>query len=154
RINLESLRGRRFGVQELIEPAYVQLDPRDAETLRSHLPAFIELGYRIEEFSDGFLVRAIPSLVRTPDPVVALRLIVEDLQEHRRSPSESALDGVLAAMACHMSIRVGDPLTMDQMASLIRRLGDLEDLDVCAHGRPTMMKITFRELERRFGRLG
>ncbi len=154
RINLETLRGRDFGVQELIEPAYVELQPREAEALRSLTGEFGELGFRVEEFGDGFLVRAVPALVNVPEPGVALRAILEDLHERRGPVSRSALDGVLESMACHMSIRAGDPMTMDAMADLVRRLGRLEEPGVCAHGRPTLMRLGFGALEKRFGRLG
>jgi len=154
RINLERLQSREFGVQELIEPAFIHLDRRDLETLRNNLEHFEELGYRIEEFGTGVLVRSVPVLFRMPDPAVALRSVLEDIQERKRGVKTTVLEGVLESMACHASIKAGDPMTMDQMADLVAALDRLENPEVCAHGRPTMIKLPFQYMEKKFGRLG
>ncbi len=154
RINLERLQSREFGVQELIEPAFIHLDRRDLETLKDNLEHFEELGYQIEEFGTGVLVRAVPVLFRMPDPARSLRSILEDIQERKRGVKTTVLEGVLESMACHASIKAGDPMTMDQMADLVSALDRLENPEVCAHGRPTMIKLPFQYMEKKFGRLG
>jgi len=154
RINLERLQSREFGVQELIEPAFIHLDVRDLETLRNNLEHFEELGYQIEEFGTGVLIRAVPVLFRMPDPAVALRSVLEDIQERKRGVRTTVLEGVLESMACHASIKAGDPMTMDQMADLVAALDRLDNPEVCAHGRPTMIKLPFQYMEKKFGRLG
>jgi len=154
RINLERLQSREFGVQELIEPAFIHLDRRDLETLKNNQEHLEELGYQIEEFGTGVLIRAVPVLFRMPDPARSLRSILEDVQERKRGVRTTVLEGVLESMACHASIKAGDPMTMDQMADLIAALDTLDNPEVCAHGRPTMIKLPFQYMEKKFGRLG
>jgi DNA mismatch repair protein MutL len=57
-----------------------------------------------------------------------------------------------ALLACHNAIRAGQPLSDPEMRALIRQLEGVESPGHCAHGRPTMLHISQRDLEREFSR--
>jgi DNA mismatch repair protein MutL len=59
---------------------------------------------------------------------------------------------VADTMACKASVRFGDRLSREEAVALLRESGALDRAFVCPHGRPTVWRIPFSELRRRFGR--
>jgi DNA mismatch repair protein MutL len=58
------------------------------------------------------------------------------------------------SIACHGAIKAGDQLTIDEMKELIRQLEETQQPRSCPHGRPTMIHLSARQLEKEFGRTG
>ena len=65
---------------------------------------------------------------------------------------EAVLAEVLDMMACKAAVKAGDALSEREIAELLQQLGAIERATNCPHGRPTAMRIPWREIERRFGR--
>jgi DNA mismatch repair protein MutL len=59
---------------------------------------------------------------------------------------------ILAVMACKAAVKAGSPLTTEEMQSLIARADQIEKATSCPHGRPTMLRLTLRDLEKQFHR--
>jgi DNA mismatch repair protein MutL len=62
------------------------------------------------------------------------------------------LDELMHSMACRSAIMAGDPITEEQASELMRRADLIDNPQSCAHGRPTSLRLTFRELIRHFKR--
>ena len=93
------------------------------------------------------IVRAIPGGVRNWEDGRLLREILADL-----GGGLPAVDSILRSFACHSAIRAGDRLTLEEMESLTDQLFAPEFPFTCPHGRPTMLRVELRELEKRFHR--
>jgi len=65
---------------------------------------------------------------------------------------EAVLAEVLDMMACKAAVKAGDALSEREIAELLQQLDAIERATNCPHGRPTAMRIPWREIERRFGR--
>ena len=82
-----------------------------------------------------------------------LRDLIQELAEWGRARSiDEKKDELMSLVACHSAIRAGERLSQEQMARLV---GEMHGADVpyaCAHGRPTLVRITRKELERLFKR--
>ena len=74
--------------------------------------------------------------------------------EHEKKPSnlQGRKEMILHYMACRSAIKFGQKLSIDEMDSLLKQLDEIDRPYTCPHGRPTMIKLTFDELERMFGR--
>jgi DNA mismatch repair protein MutL len=97
-------------------------------------------------------VHAVPKLLQRASPE---RLVRDLLSEVTRSGGRSfsnAVDLALATMACHGSIRAGDPLSATEAAALLAALDEADFAGHCPHGRPVVTYIGWAELERKVGR--
>ena len=150
RIQLEKILAQRklnkIEIQGLLEPATFEVEPKQAETLKSHLGEIRDLGFEIEYFGSlTFLVRSIPALLSGKDWASALRDSLE-------SPASGWSENLAITLACHSAIRAGQALNPEEMRELIRQLERTLLPNSCPHGRPTMIQLPLKQLEREFGR--
>jgi DNA mismatch repair protein MutL len=68
------------------------------------------------------------------------------------SVSDAVTDKALKLMACHVSVRAGEKLELAEMRELVAQLYRAEDPYSCPHGRPTIIHMTRKQLEEKFGR--
>ena len=149
-------RRRAGGVQAqgLVTPAAVELSPAE-EALVSHLrPALAALGFELEPFGRATVrLLAVPAIAADRDAVTLFRLCLADLGDERGEHAGRDLEERLAiATACHTAVRAGDRLDHTKMAALLEDLARAEDPYSCFHGRPTMVRLRERDLERWFYR--
>ena len=113
------------------------------------------LGFEVEEFGGGSLrVSAFPSLLTREDCDVALRALADDLEGlDRGSKVEDAIKRIAATMACHAAVKANYPLTMEKMAHILEELRRTAYSTICPHGRPVMLRLTRREVEKNFQRI-
>jgi DNA mismatch repair protein MutL len=150
RILLEKIQaqraGRKIEVQGLLEPAALEVDPRRAAVLSNHLEELAGFGFSIEVFGEStFLLRAVPAILRDRD---WNSLLQEALDTLSNNWSESFAN----TLACHSAIRAGQILSDAEMQELIKQLEQTALPNSCPHGRPTMIHLTIRQIEKEFGR--
>jgi DNA mismatch repair protein MutL len=83
------------------------------------------------------------------------RLARDLLDEARRSGGRGfseAVDRAIATMACHGSLRAGDPVSREEVTALLEALDGVDHAGHCPHGRPLLMHIRYADLERQVGR--
>ena len=161
RVRFERLldRASRHAVesQGLIEPLVVDLPPDLLPVLDAHGEALRELGYDVEPFGGGATrLRAVPAILGTRDPGPALERVLRDLKEREAADWAVAgtRDRLAATLACHSAVRAGQPLNVEQMASIVRDVFRTAHPTLCPHGRPTLVRVPREELSRWFGRTG
>ncbi len=137
-------------VQGLLEPATLEVNPKQEEILKSCYQDLSEFGFTIEPFGDRtYLVRTIPRLLHNGDWAGMLRELLDSLSgEGKNDWSEN----VAISLACHGAVRSGKKLTDDEMRELVRQLEQTANPHTCPHGRPTMIHLSAGQLEREFGR--
>jgi DNA mismatch repair protein MutL len=143
--------------QMLLTPAVVTLAPDLAAILDGQAEHLRAVGFDVEGFGGGSArLRAVPAVLGTADPGPALIAILRDLLE--RESSEWAVgeqsERVAATVACHSSVRAGEPLSPEAMAAIVRDLGSTRHPDRCPHGRPTTARILRDDVARWFERTG
>ena len=138
-------------VQGLLEPLAVEIQPSQVQALEAWRDTLANYGFHGEPFGDNvFLLRGVPGGLKETDPEGLLGEVLELLSK-AQDPAQAA-DGVAASIACHSAVRAGDPLSQEEMASLVRQLEAAESPHTCPHGRPTMVHMSAASLEREFGR--
>jgi len=149
---LDAMDAQGFGSQRLLVPLTVELDPVEMSIFRGAEGLFAQLGFEVRELGPRTLiVDTIPSELRNWEDGAVFHQILGTVAEELEARSE-ARDAMAAAMACHTSIRAGEPLSLEEMRTLVGRLLDTREPYVCPHGRPTVVRILLSEMDRMFRR--
>ncbi len=158
RILFEELRRRmeEQGVpaQRLLMPLTIQLAPRDADWIAQNLPTLHKMGIGIEAFGAGtWKIDTLPQFIRATDPLPLLRDIIDELRQTSVNTSKLRLgEDVIATTVCRHAVKANDFLREPELVRLIQDLLACELPYCCPHGRPTMIQISYAELEKKFGR--
>ncbi|HZJ31864.1 MAG TPA: DNA mismatch repair endonuclease MutL [Vicinamibacterales bacterium] len=151
----ERLTAGRLESQRLLEPLLVNLPPSGRQALLAHGADLERLGFEIEEFGgDTIRVSAYPAVLRSEDCDATLRTLADDLEGlDRGSRVEEAIKKIAATMACHAAVKANYPLTAEKMAHILDELRRTAYSTICPHGRPVMLRLTRREVEKNFQRI-
>ena len=141
--------------QRLLVPMLVDLPPAARQTLTSHAADLERLGFELEEFGgEAVRVTACPALLGREDCAAALRSLAQDLEGFDRgSGVDAAIKRIAATTACHAAVKANYPLTHEKMAHILDELRRTAYSTICPHGRPVMLRITRREVEKNFQRI-
>jgi DNA mismatch repair protein MutL len=151
----ERLTERPLESQRLLTPVILELDPGEHQTLVSHQEDLVRFGFEVEDFG-GTSVRvgAVPALLDWSRSEEALRAVAGDLDGLAPGASvHVALRQMAATMACHAAVKANDPLTREKMQYLLDELRRTAHSSVCPHGRPVVLRLTRREIEKSFERI-
>jgi DNA mismatch repair protein MutL len=151
----ERLINGRLESQRLLEPMILELPPSSRHALVSRAADLERLGFEIEEFGgDTLRVSAFPALLRREECPTALRALAEDLETAGTTATvDDAIKKIAATMACHAAVKANDPLTPEKMAHILEELHRTSYSTICPHGRPVMLRLTRREVEKNFQRI-
>ncbi len=140
--------------QPLLVPAVVELRPREAALLTDACEALERIGFELEPFgTNSFAVRAVPALLADANPATLVHDLIEELAEEGSSRRlTDAAEDVLATLACHSAVRIGQSLNSEQIRSLLIAMDSIDFAGNCPHGRPAFLTFPRGELERRFRR--
>lgn len=142
--------------QLLLVPETIDMEPDRLEAFDRSKETLARLGIECEMFGEEtIVVRGMPALLGA---VSAKSLFSELLAlpewENWDSLVEERIDEVLVRMSCHGSVRSGRLLNRDEVHALVDTLIEAESSAFCPHGRPTSIRLSARELENMFGRVG
>jgi DNA mismatch repair protein MutL len=140
--------------QRLLLPETVELSARDASFLREQLPALTRLGVGLSEFGERtFLLDALPPFVKATDARRFVVELVDELKATGRELNSLRLgEHTVAKTVCRHAVKANDPLAGRELESLVEDLRHCAMPYTCPHGRPTLIEMNFRELEKKFGR--
>ena len=140
--------------QKLLLPETVELPPRDAQFLREQLASLIKLGVGLNEFGERtFLLDALPPFVKVPDARRFVFDLVDELRAAGREVNLARLgEHTVAKTVCRHAVKANDPLRGAELENLVEDLRRCAMPYTCPHGRPTLIEMNYRELERKFGR--
>src|SRR5688572_10005145 len=152
---MERLSSGRLESQRLLEPILVELSPEGRQALVSHAADLDRLGFGVDEFGgDTLRITGVPALLGREDAVNAIRALAEDLEGlDRGREAGDALRRIAATTACHAAVKANYPLTHEKMMHILEELRRTAYSTVCPHGRPVMLRITRREIEKNFQRI-
>jgi len=140
--------------QKLLLPETIELPPRDAVFLREQLPALTRLGVGLSEFGERtFLLDALPPFVKVPDTRRFVFDLVDELRAAGREMNLARLgEHTVAKTVCRHAVKANDPLAGVELENLVEDLRCCAMPYTCPHGRPTLIEMNYRELEKKFGR--
>ena len=146
--------GSRAHSQKLLLPETVEVSARDADFLREQLPVLSRLGVGLSEFGERtFLLDALPPFVKVADHRRFVIQILDELRATGQQINSLRLgEQVVAKTVCRHAVKANDPLSGLELEKLISDLRVCAMPYTCPHGRPTLIEMNFRELEKKFGR--
>jgi DNA mismatch repair protein MutL len=140
--------------QRLLLPETVELSARDAAFLRGQLAALTRLGVGLSPFGERtFLLDALPPFVKGSDPRRFVLELVDELKAAGQEVNSARLgEHMVAKTVCRHAVKANDPLTGPELENLVEDLRHCAMPYTCPHGRPTIIEMNLRELEKKFGR--
>jgi DNA mismatch repair protein MutL len=152
---MEKLTKESLESQRLLIPVVLELPPAERAALVGKAAALARFGFEVEEFGgDSIKVTAVPALLDPNECDAALRALADDLEGLDRGLRiEDALKQIAATTACHAAVKAHYPLTLEKMHHILEELRATAYSTVCPHGRPVMLRITRREIEKNFDRI-
>jgi DNA mismatch repair protein MutL len=152
---MERLTSGRLESQRLLVPMVLDFPPSAHQALIDRAAELERLGFEIETFGAASVkVGAVPALLKAEDSAKALLALAEDLEGlDRGAQVQDALQRIAATTACHAAVKANYPLTYEKMAHILDELRATAYSTVCPHGRPVMLRLTRREIEKNFDRI-
>ncbi len=140
--------------QTLLTPYLFHVSPKEEALLFENLEQLEALGFEIESFGPRvFRVLAVPQLLGEPMVQSFVADLLENLEEIGRIREFDLKRDRLVQMSCKRAIKGGDRLSDAELNDLLDQIQDEAIPLTCPHGRPILMKMTKRELERKFKRI-
>lgn len=152
---LKEMKTREFTSQMISPPVILNLTMQEAQLLRTYMDQFTRIGFEFEEFGqDSYAVRSVPANLFSIAKKELLMEMIDSLSEevHRRQSSE-LLDEKIASMSCKAAVKGNMRLSAQEVDALIGELLKLDNPYHCPHGRPTIISMSKRELEKKFKRI-
>jgi len=141
--------------QRLLLPETVELSVRDAHFLREQLGVLARLGVGLSEFGERtFLLDSLPPMVKAADPRRFVLELIDELKSAGQQVNSQRLgEHTIAKTVCRHAVKANDPLAGPELENLVNDLRQCAMPYTCPHGRPTLIEMNYRELEKKFGRL-
>ena len=140
--------------QNLIIPETLELNFKEADLLLEIVDDLKAIGMTLEPFGDTtFVIKAVPSIIDEKEIKPLILEIIESALNKKEKFSEHAwLDECLILMACHRSVRANASLNQKEIQQLLVDLENCGNSRHCPHGRPIIVTLTKKEIEKLFKR--
>ncbi len=151
---LKDLENREIHQQMIAPPVVLTFSLREKELYLQCQEAFRELGFLIEEFGGNeYCIRGMPANLLDIDPQELFVDLLDQMEENGGRLVMDRLTDRLASMACKAAVKGNMTMTEAEMDSLMDQLLKLDNPYQCPHGRPTIISMSQRELEKKFKRI-
>jgi DNA mismatch repair protein MutL len=149
---MKAVAAGRVESQSLLVPEAVELAPASAQACRRHLDLLRRIGFGISEFGgDTLVVDALPALFGGSSAARLLPDVVSELEASGAGRLRWSEESVAQA-SCKSAVKQRDRLSLAEIEKLVLDLASADMPYTCPHGRPTMVWLSFSEMNRRFGR--
>lgn len=143
-----------LGSQMLLAPVNVTLSKEEYAVITANMDVFAQAGFELEDFGEGTVrVRACPLNLEKEDITALVTEIAGYLLKNKREVITEKLDWVYHSMACRAAIKAGNDTKDYELYEFTKKLLMSDDVRYCPHGRPVLVELTRRELDRWFGRI-
>ena len=139
--------------QMLLVPVTVKLSRPEKQAVLENGELLESSGFEIEDFGgDAVIVRAIPMYVIDENPENLVSEIAYNLSNGNKSEMSEKMDWIFRSVACRSAIKGGDKAEINRITALVKDIRSKKIPLYCPHGRPIIITITKKELEKQFGR--
>lgn len=152
---LREMKSREFTSQYLSPPIILSLSMQEAQLLNENMDRFSRIGFEIEPFGgEEYAVRAVPDNLFSIAKKELLMEMIDDLTEGlSTSMTPELIDEKVASLSCKAAVKGNNRLSAQEVDKLIGELLTLDNPYHCPHGRPTIIAMTKRDLEKKFKRI-
>ncbi len=157
RIIFNSLKENKEGnmPQILLQSVMVTLSANEYAAITENLPLLLDAGYEITDFGEmSVAVKTCPTSLVSEDIGLVISEIASRLANGEKEPIPEKLDWIYHSTACRAAVKSGDKLSKDELYELMKTVFSDNNVRYCPHGRPVVVEITKKELEKLFMRTG
>lgn len=148
----ESYQREEVDRQILLTPEILRFSSKELAVIEEHWEKLKKMGFTLEPFGErDYLLREIPYIFGVPLPLRVFHDILDSLGEIKSVYDQDIYS--IMRRACRSAIKGGDPLEDMEVKSLLSSLAQCHDPHTCPHGRPVLVRITKRDLEKMFLRV-
>jgi DNA mismatch repair protein MutL len=157
RLLFEELRrqyaGGRVASQQLLFPVTVELSAQQSQLVEASLETLTHMGFSLRDFGGTtWVIAAVPALAGSAHPQHLLFDILASLGGDIQGGNDSAIDVILATMACKAAVKAGDHLDDREIEALLKRIAAADLFSHCPHGRPVVKIFRESDLKKWFSR--
>lgn len=156
RIIFNSLKKEQNGVesQMLLSPVTVTLSKEEYNALLENTDILSKAGYCVEDFGQGMvIVTECPTYIESGDIEPVVIELAGYLADNKKDMIPEKLDWIYHSTACRAAVKAGDKTTAYEQQKFVEQLLSMPDVRYCPHGRPVMIEMSKKELEKNFGRI-
>lgn len=140
--------------QMLLMPVTVTLSKEEYSAVLDNLEVLSKAGYGIEDFGNGMVIlNECPTAVADADLAGIVMELAGYLADNRKEIIPEKLDWIYHSTACRAAIKAGDKTSAFELNSFVEKLLNNPDIRYCPHGRPVLIELTKRDIEKNFGRI-
>lgn len=152
---LKEMKNREFTSQYLSPPIILTLSMQEAGLLKTHKERFERIGFEIEPFGgEEYAIRAVPANLFSIAKKELFMEMLDNLADGlSTNMTPDIIDEKVASMSCKAAVKGNNRLSAQEVDALIGELLELENPYHCPHGRPTIIAMSKKELEKKFKRI-
>ncbi len=156
RMIFDSLKKEQNGIesQMLLSPVTVTLSKEEYNALLDNTDILSQAGYCVEDFGQGMvIVTECPTYIESGDIEPVVIELAGYLADNKKDMIPEKLDWIYHSTACRAAVKAGDKTTAYEQQKFVEQLLSMPDIRYCPHGRPVMIEMSRKELEKNFGRI-
>ena len=149
---MTKFKNQNIDMQMLLDPIVIELSSVDMLDVEKNLNLFMKFGFEIEIFGDNhIMVRGVPNIFGVAQSEKFIFQIIDNIWD-LESSYDLKMDKI-ASMSCRAAIKANDKIHFDEINSLLSKMEKCENPYTCPHGRPSMVEISKKEIEKMFKRI-
>ena len=149
---MTKFKSQSIDMQMLLDPIVIELSSVDMLDVEKNLNLFMKFGFEIEIFGDNhIMVRGVPNIFGVAQSEKFIFQIIDNIGD-LESSYDLKMDKI-ASMSCRAAIKANDKIHFDEIHSLLSKMEKCENPYTCPHGRPSMVEISKKEIEKMFKRI-
>ncbi len=156
RMIFDSLKKEQSDIENqlLLTPVTVTLSKEEYNAVLENSEVLLTAGYMIEDFGQGMvIVTGCPTFIESGDIEPIVVELAGYLADNKRDLIPEKLDWIYHSTACRAAIKAGDKTTAYELQKFVEKLLSMPDIRYCPHGRPVLIEMSKKELEKNFGRV-
>lgn len=151
---LKEIEDGNIVIQPLLVPSVIELTTEDYSYFEENIDIFKTAGFTLEEFGDNSLaIKEVPYFLGKLDSKKLFLSIIDNLKSLGSGKTTEVKYNKIATMACKAAVKANDLLSTMEMEKLIDDLRYINEPFHCPHGRPTIIKFTAYDLDKKFRRI-
>lgn len=149
---MKKFKNHKIDMQMLLDPIVLEISNIDMLKVEKNLDLFLNFGFEIELFGNNhIMIRGVPTIFGNPESEKFILQIIDNIDDLKNSYD---LKGdKFASMACRAAIKANDKIHTMEMKKLLSQMEVCENPFTCPHGRPTIVEISKKEIEKMFKRI-
>ena len=149
---MKKFKNHKIDMQMLLDPIVMEFSNVDMMKIENNMDLFLNFGFEIELFGNNhIMVRGVPTIFGTPESEKFILQIIDNMED--LSSSYDLKGDKFASMACRAAIKANDKIHIIEMKKLLLQMEKCENPYTCPHGRPSMVEISKKEIEKMFKRI-